>query len=150
MKVKIREEEELKAEEGTGEKEQEKDQEEEEEEEAGEDDSMEWDLRNTDSVFSELSELSQDYVQSVDHGANVRGTCRFSPKFISNLLQVKKFASKNYKIHEKLYINCWLGVLSIFGEVLLSYFCHFSLHIFMLDPISLCVVKQLMCAFSCH
>ncbi|XP_011483693.1 C-Jun-amino-terminal kinase-interacting protein 4 isoform X2 [Oryzias latipes] len=73
FKVKIREEEELKAEEGTGEKEQEKDQEEEEEEEAGEDDSMEWDLRNTDSVFSELSELSQDYVQSVDHGANVRG-----------------------------------------------------------------------------
>lgn len=29
--------------------------------------------RNTDSVFSELLELSHDYVQSVDHGASVRG-----------------------------------------------------------------------------
>ena len=34
---------------------------------------MEWDLRNTDSVFSELSELSRDYVESVDRGASVRG-----------------------------------------------------------------------------
>uniref|UniRef100_A0A1A8FX71 RH2 domain-containing protein n=2 Tax=Nothobranchius korthausae TaxID=1143690 RepID=A0A1A8FX71_9TELE len=41
--------------------------------EVDEDDSMEWDLRNTDSVFSELSELSRDYVESVDQGANVRG-----------------------------------------------------------------------------
>ncbi|KAF6735182.1 C-Jun-amino-terminal kinase-interacting protein 3 [Oryzias melastigma] len=68
LKVEIREEKEPEAEEGPGEKKQE-----EEEEEAGEDDSMEWDLRNTDSVFSELSELSQDYVQSVDRGASVRG-----------------------------------------------------------------------------
>ncbi|XP_024123178.1 C-Jun-amino-terminal kinase-interacting protein 4 isoform X1 [Oryzias melastigma] len=72
LKVEIREEKEPEAEEGPGEKKQENDQEE-EEEEAGEDDSMEWDLRNTDSVFSELSELSQDYVQSVDRGASVRG-----------------------------------------------------------------------------
>ncbi|XP_034067322.1 C-Jun-amino-terminal kinase-interacting protein 4 isoform X4 [Gymnodraco acuticeps] len=49
-------------------------QEEEEEEEEEEDDSMEWDLRNTDSVFSELSELSRDYVESVDRGASVRGS----------------------------------------------------------------------------
>lgn len=44
-----------------------------EEEEVEEDDSMEMDTRNTDSVFSELSELSRDYVESVDQGACVRG-----------------------------------------------------------------------------
>lgn len=38
-----------------------------------EDDLMEWELRNTDSVFSELSDLSRDYVASVDQGATVRG-----------------------------------------------------------------------------
>lgn len=48
-------------------------QEEDKEEEMEEDDSMEWELRNTDSVFSELSELSRDYVESVDRGASVRG-----------------------------------------------------------------------------
>lgn len=48
-------------------------QEKEEEEEVEEDDSMEMDTRNTDSVFSELSELSRDYVESVDQGACVRG-----------------------------------------------------------------------------
>lgn len=36
-------------------------------------DSLEWEMRNTDSVFSELSELSQEYVESVDHGVSVRG-----------------------------------------------------------------------------
>lgn len=41
--------------------------------EVEEDDSLEWELRNTDSVFSELSELSRDYVESVDRGASVRG-----------------------------------------------------------------------------
>ncbi|XP_053349931.1 C-Jun-amino-terminal kinase-interacting protein 4 [Clarias gariepinus] len=35
-------------------------------------DSLEWEIRNTDSVFSELSELSQEYVESVDHGVSVR------------------------------------------------------------------------------
>jgi len=44
-----------------------------EEVEVDEDDSMEWELRNTDSVFSELSELSRDYVDSVDQGASIRG-----------------------------------------------------------------------------
>lgn len=34
---------------------------------------VELEQRNTDSVFSELSELSQDYVESVDQGASVRG-----------------------------------------------------------------------------
>ncbi|XP_040900104.1 C-Jun-amino-terminal kinase-interacting protein 4 [Toxotes jaculatrix] len=46
----------------------------EKDEEVEEDDSMEWDLRNTDSVFSELSELSRDCVESVDQGASVRGS----------------------------------------------------------------------------
>lgn len=39
-------------------------------------DSLEWEMRNTDSVFSELSELSQEYVESVDHGVSVRGKCK--------------------------------------------------------------------------
>ena len=42
-------------------------------EEDGDRDSLEWELRNTESVFSELSELSRDYVESVDQGASVRG-----------------------------------------------------------------------------
>lgn len=45
----------------------------EEEEEVEEEESLEWELRNTDSVFSELSELSRDYLESVDRGASVRG-----------------------------------------------------------------------------
>ncbi|XP_041843552.1 C-Jun-amino-terminal kinase-interacting protein 4 isoform X2 [Melanotaenia boesemani] len=68
----LKEVEELKVEEGRGENKQKKDQE--EEEEVDEDDSMEWELRNTDSVFSELSELSREYVESVDRGASVRGS----------------------------------------------------------------------------
>lgn len=44
-----------------------------EEEESEEDDGMEWELRNTESVFSELSELSRDYLESVDQGASIRG-----------------------------------------------------------------------------
>lgn len=62
-----------------------------EEVEEEEDDSMEWELRNTDSVFSELSELSRDYVESVDQGASVRGkiirmTC--FKTYFSNLVDV--------------------------------------------------------------
>ncbi|KAM6910279.1 C-Jun-amino-terminal kinase-interacting protein 4 [Xenentodon cancila] len=45
-----------------------------EEEDKDEDDSMEWELRNTDSLFSELSELSRDYVETVDRGANIKGS----------------------------------------------------------------------------
>lgn len=36
--------------------------------------SLDWNLRNTDSLYSELSELSREYVESVDQGASVRGT----------------------------------------------------------------------------
>nr|XP_057912274.1 C-Jun-amino-terminal kinase-interacting protein 4 isoform X2 [Doryrhamphus excisus] len=48
--------------------------EDEEEDEKEEEDGMEWEQRNTDSVFSELSELSQDLVESVDRGASIRGS----------------------------------------------------------------------------
>lgn len=58
---------EQKVEEEQGEKKQEK------VEEVEEDESIALELRNTDSVFSELSELSHDYVESVDQGASVRG-----------------------------------------------------------------------------
>lgn len=44
-----------------------------EDKEDEEDCGLELELRNTDSVFSELSELSHDYVESVDQGASVRG-----------------------------------------------------------------------------
>lgn len=46
---------------------------EEEEEDVEEDDSLGLEMRNTDSVFSELSELSRHYLESVDQGACVRG-----------------------------------------------------------------------------
>ncbi|XP_077951032.1 C-Jun-amino-terminal kinase-interacting protein 4 isoform X2 [Gasterosteus aculeatus] len=52
-----------------------------EEEEVEEDDSLECELRNNDSVFSELSDLSVDYVESVDRGASVRG--QFTAVFCS-------------------------------------------------------------------
>lgn len=44
-----------------------------EEEDVEEDDSLGLEMRNTDSVFSELSELSRHYLESVDQGASVRG-----------------------------------------------------------------------------
>lgn len=69
-------EDELKVEEKDGEEEK---REQEDEEEVEED--MEWDQRNTDSVFSELSELSRDYLESVDQGASVRGKLPFSGLF---------------------------------------------------------------------
>lgn len=43
------------------------------EEDVEEDDSLGLEMRNTDSVFSELSELSRHYLESVDQGASVRG-----------------------------------------------------------------------------
>lgn len=63
--------------------------EEEEEEDVEEDDSLGLEMRNTDSVFSELSELSRHYLESVDQGACVRGelvyilhdTCPISSHF---------------------------------------------------------------------
>ncbi|XP_072316415.1 C-Jun-amino-terminal kinase-interacting protein 4 [Eucyclogobius newberryi] len=47
--------------------------EEEQEDEEEDEDDLEFEQRNTDSVFSELSELSRDYLESVDRGASVRG-----------------------------------------------------------------------------
>ncbi|XP_070692091.1 C-Jun-amino-terminal kinase-interacting protein 4 isoform X2 [Pempheris klunzingeri] len=60
-----------------------------EEEEVEEDDSMEWELRNTDSVFSELSELSRDYVESVDRGASVRGSTDQFEEILSQYEELK-------------------------------------------------------------
>ncbi|XP_070822633.1 C-Jun-amino-terminal kinase-interacting protein 4 isoform X2 [Chaetodon trifascialis] len=62
---------------------------EEEEEEVEEDDSMEWELRNTDSVFSELAELSRDYVESVDRGASVRGSTDQFEEMLSQYEELK-------------------------------------------------------------
>ncbi|XP_030013755.1 C-Jun-amino-terminal kinase-interacting protein 4 isoform X2 [Sphaeramia orbicularis] len=58
-------------------------------EDAEEDDSLEWELRNTDSVFSELSELSRDYVESVDQGASVRGTTDQFEEILSQYEELK-------------------------------------------------------------
>ncbi|CAJ1062433.1 C-Jun-amino-terminal kinase-interacting protein 3 isoform X1 [Xyrichtys novacula] len=57
--------------------------------EGDEDDSLEWELRNTDSVFSELSELSRDYVESVDQGANVRGSTDQFEEILSQYEELK-------------------------------------------------------------
>ncbi|KAM9353191.1 C-Jun-amino-terminal kinase-interacting protein 4 [Symphorus nematophorus] len=81
------EEREHKAEEKQGGEKQEKD--EEEEEEVEEDDSVEWELRNNDSVFSELSELSRDYVESVDQGASVRGSTDQFEEILSQYEELK-------------------------------------------------------------
>ncbi|XP_059196265.1 C-Jun-amino-terminal kinase-interacting protein 4 isoform X2 [Centropristis striata] len=80
------EEKEHKIEEVSGGQRQEKDQ---EEDEVEEDDSMEWELRNTDSVFSELSELSRDYVESVDQGASVRGSTDQFEEILSQYEELK-------------------------------------------------------------
>ncbi|XP_034465788.1 C-Jun-amino-terminal kinase-interacting protein 4 isoform X2 [Hippoglossus hippoglossus] len=61
----------------------------EEEEEVEEEDSMEWELRNNDSVFSELSELSRDYVESVDRGASVRGSADQFEEILSQYEELK-------------------------------------------------------------
>ncbi|XP_030604800.1 C-Jun-amino-terminal kinase-interacting protein 3 isoform X1 [Archocentrus centrarchus] len=60
-----------------------------EEEEVEDEDSIEWELRNTDSVFSELSELSRDYVESVDRGASVRGSVDQSEEILSQYEELK-------------------------------------------------------------
>ncbi|XP_030226632.1 C-Jun-amino-terminal kinase-interacting protein 3 isoform X1 [Gadus morhua] len=58
-------------------------------EEEEEEDSLEQELRNTDSVFSELSELSRDYVDSVDHGASVRGSVDQLEEILSQFEELK-------------------------------------------------------------
>lgn len=54
-------------------KDEERGREKQEDEDDEEDGGVELEQRNTDSVFSELLELSHDYVESVDQGASVRG-----------------------------------------------------------------------------
>ncbi|XP_012684639.2 C-Jun-amino-terminal kinase-interacting protein 4 [Clupea harengus] len=64
---------------------------EEEEEEVEEDlESLEWELRNTDSVFSELSELSREYLESVDQGASVRGSTDQFDEILSQYEELKR------------------------------------------------------------
>ncbi|KAJ8355022.1 hypothetical protein SKAU_G00225890 [Synaphobranchus kaupii] len=53
-------------------------------------DSLEWELRNTDSVFSELSELSRDFVDSVDRGASVRGSSDQFEEILSQHEELKR------------------------------------------------------------
>ncbi|XP_054477266.1 C-Jun-amino-terminal kinase-interacting protein 4 isoform X2 [Anoplopoma fimbria] len=81
------EENERKEEEVQGGERQEKDKE--EEVEVEEDDSLEFKLRNNDSVFSELSELSLDYVESVDQGASVRGSADQYEEILSQYEELK-------------------------------------------------------------
>ncbi|XP_051920964.1 C-Jun-amino-terminal kinase-interacting protein 4 isoform X2 [Hippocampus zosterae] len=61
-----------------------------EEEDELDEDSMEWELRNTDSVFSELSELSQDFVDSVDQGASIRGSADQFEEILSQYEELKR------------------------------------------------------------
>lgn len=58
------------------------------EEEESEDD-LEFELRNTDSVFSELSELNRDYLESVDQGASVRGSTDQFEEILSKYEELK-------------------------------------------------------------
>lgn len=52
--------------------------------------SLDWDLRNTDSVFSELSELSREYVESVDQGASVRDSTDQFEQILSQYEELKR------------------------------------------------------------
>ncbi|XP_068426818.1 C-Jun-amino-terminal kinase-interacting protein 4 isoform X2 [Clinocottus analis] len=58
-------------------------------EEVEEDDHIEYKLRNNDSVFSELSDLSLDYVESVDRGASVRGSADQFEEILSQYEELK-------------------------------------------------------------
>ncbi|XP_034409069.1 C-Jun-amino-terminal kinase-interacting protein 4 isoform X2 [Cyclopterus lumpus] len=60
-----------------------------EEVEVEEDDCMEYKLRNNDSVFSELSDLSLDYLESVDRGASVRGSADQFEEILSQYEELK-------------------------------------------------------------
>ncbi|XP_067305254.1 C-Jun-amino-terminal kinase-interacting protein 4 isoform X2 [Pseudorasbora parva] len=61
----------------------------EEEEMDSDSDCLEWELRNTDSVFSELSELSREYVETVDQGASVRDTTEQFDQILSQYEELK-------------------------------------------------------------
>lgn len=53
-------------------------------------DVLEWEMmRNTDSVFSELSELSREYAESVDHGVSVRGSSDQFEEILSQYEELK-------------------------------------------------------------
>ncbi|XP_066539607.1 C-Jun-amino-terminal kinase-interacting protein 4 isoform X2 [Hoplias malabaricus] len=82
--------------EGGGDDEEEREQEnegeehEEDKEEEKNLDRLEWEMiRNTDSVFSELCELSRDYAESVDHGVSVRGSTDQFEEILSQYEELK-------------------------------------------------------------
>ncbi|XP_034144666.1 C-Jun-amino-terminal kinase-interacting protein 3 isoform X2 [Esox lucius] len=52
-------------------------------------DILELELRNTESVFSELSDLSPEYVESVDQGATVRGSADQVEQILSQYGELK-------------------------------------------------------------
>lgn len=62
----------------------------EEEEMDSDSDCLEWELRNTDSVFSELSELSREYVENVDQGASVRDSTDQIEQILSQYEELKQ------------------------------------------------------------
>ncbi|KAA0702998.1 C-Jun-amino-terminal kinase-interacting protein 4 [Triplophysa tibetana] len=63
-----------------------------EEEEVADDDmsSLDWNLRNTDSLYSELSELSREYVENVDQGASVRDNTDQFEQILSQSDELKR------------------------------------------------------------
>ncbi|XP_052474840.1 C-Jun-amino-terminal kinase-interacting protein 4 isoform X1 [Carassius gibelio] len=63
---------------------------EEEEEIYNDSECLEWELRNTDSVFSELSELSREYVENVDQGASVRDSTGQFEQTLSQYEELKQ------------------------------------------------------------
>lgn len=69
-----------------------KDEKTEEKEEDVDDDmgSLDWHLRNTESLYSELSELSREYVESVDQGASVRDSTDQFEQILSQYEELKR------------------------------------------------------------
>ncbi|XP_057196636.1 C-Jun-amino-terminal kinase-interacting protein 4 [Triplophysa rosa] len=63
-----------------------------EEEKVADDDTgiLDWNLRNTDSLYSELSELSREYVESVDQGASVRDSTDQFEQILSQYEELKR------------------------------------------------------------
>ncbi|KAJ8005127.1 hypothetical protein DPEC_G00143430 [Dallia pectoralis] len=82
-------EEQIKEEEKGGEEEEEGGEEKEDDDDDEDMDCLELELRNTESVFSELSELSREYVESVDRGAGVQGSADQVEEILSQYEELK-------------------------------------------------------------
>lgn len=109
-----------------------KDEKTEEKEEDVDDDtgSLDWNLRNTDSLFSELSELSREYVESVDQGASVRGTlCTVCVRMRTFKIKRKEENVRTFKLNRQkdfivtvLFCN-WASYCS--SDLLVTYYTMF-------------------------